>query len=267
MQEGADPATAERGARPLDRVTAPDLMLIWPEKEGWPQEIGALAILDGGSLFDAGGEFRLGAVREAVGRRLHLIPRFRQVLYWPRLGLGWPVWSDAQSFDITQHVRVYQVPSPGDERHLLIACEALRRTPLHRGRPFWEMWFLTGLPDNRVGFFIKMHHAIADGVAGVATLGAFVDPVADPSEIKPPPWVPERLPSTRGLFRDNVRRRLGELDRTFSAVAKPITTARASCARGPRRGSSSRRDGPPGGASTAGLARTAGSGSSGPPSR
>jgi hypothetical protein len=112
MQEGADPATAERGARPLDRVTAPDLMLIWPEKEGWPQEIGALAILDGGSLFDAGGEFRLGAVREAVGRRLHLIPRFRQVLYWPRLGLGWPVWSDAQSFDITQHVRVYQVPSP-----------------------------------------------------------------------------------------------------------------------------------------------------------
>jgi diacylglycerol O-acyltransferase / wax synthase len=226
MQEGADPATAERGARPLDRVTALDLMLIWPEEEGWPQEIGALAILDGGSLFDAGGEFRLGAVREAVGRRLHLIPRFRQVLYWPRLGLGWPVWSDAQSFDITQHVRVYQVPSPGDERHLLIACEALRRPPLHRGRPLWEMWFLTGLPDNRVGFFIKMHHAIADGVAGVATLGAFVDPVADPSEIKPPPWVPERLPSTRALFLDNLRRRLGQLDRTFSAVAKPITTAR-----------------------------------------
>ena len=93
----------------------------------------------------------------------------------------------------------------------------------------WEMWFLTGLtglPDYQVGFFIKMHHAIADGVAGVATLGAFVDPVADPPDIKPPPWTPARLPTTRELFRDNLHRRLGELDRTLSAVAKPITTAR-----------------------------------------
>jgi diacylglycerol O-acyltransferase len=226
MQEGAGLATAERGTRPLDRVTAPDLMLIWPEEEGWPQEIGALAILDGGSLFDADGEFRLGAVRETVGRRLHLVPRFRQVLYWPRFGLGWPVWGDARSFDISQHVRVHQVPSPGDERHLLLASERLRRRPLHRGRPLWEMWFLTGLGDGGVGFFIKMHHAIADGVAGVATLAAFVDPIPDPPEISAPPWVPERLPSTQELFRDNLRRRLAELDRTLSAVAKPINTAR-----------------------------------------
>ena len=226
MQEGADPATAERGAHPLDRVTAPDLMLIWPEEEGWPQEIGALAILDGRSLFDTDGEFQLGAVRETVGRRLHLVPRFRQVLYWPKLGLGWPVWGDAQSFDITQHVRTYQVPSPGDEPHLLLACESLRRRPLHRGRPLWEMWFLTGLADDRVGFFIKMHHAIADGVAGVATLAAFVDPVPDPPEISTPPWVPVGLPSTRELFQDNLRRRLAELDRTLSAMAKPLATAK-----------------------------------------
>jgi len=226
MKEGADPATAEPSARPLDRVTAPDLMLIWPEEEGWPQEIGALAILDGGSLLDADGEFRLGVVREIVGRRLHLVPRFRQVLYWPKFGLGWPVWGDAQSFDINQHVRVCQVPSPGDEHHLLLACERLRRRQLHRGRPLWEIWFLTGLADGGVGFFIKMHHAIADGVAGVATLAAFVDPIPYPPEISAPQWIPERLPSTQELFADNLRRRLAELNRTLSAVAKPITTAR-----------------------------------------
>jgi WS/DGAT/MGAT family acyltransferase len=226
MPEVADPATTEPGARRLDRVTAPDLMLIWPEEQGWPQEIGVLATLDGGSLFDTDGEFQVGAVRETIGRRLHLVPRFRQVLYWPRLGLGWPVWGDAQSFDITHHVRTYQVQSPGDERQLLLACERLRRRPLHRGRPLWEMWFLTGLADDRVGFFIKMHHAIADGVAGVATLAAFVDPIPDPPEISVPEWVPEGLPSTQELFGDNIRRRLAELDGTLSAVAKPITTAR-----------------------------------------
>jgi WS/DGAT/MGAT family acyltransferase len=212
--------------RPLDRVTAPDLMLIWPEEVGWPQEIGALAILDGGSLLDAHGELRLGAVREAVGRRLHLVPRFRQVLYWPRFGLGWPVWGDAQSFDITQHVRVGRVPSPGDEHQLLLACEKLRRRQLHRGRPLWEIWFLTGLADGGVGFFIKMHHAIADGVAGVATLAALVDPIPDPHESIAPSWVPERLPSTRELFDDNLRRRRAELNRALSAVAKPVATSR-----------------------------------------
>jgi hypothetical protein len=81
-------------------------MLIWPEEEGWPQDIGALAILEGRPLFDADGEFRIETVREAVGRRLHLVPRFRQVLYWPKRGLGWPVWCDAQSFDIAETTAV-----------------------------------------------------------------------------------------------------------------------------------------------------------------
>jgi hypothetical protein len=88
------------------------------------------------------------------------------------------------------------------------------------------MWFLTGLSDDRVGFFIKMHHAIADGVADVATLAGFFDPVPDPPETSAPPWTPVREPSTRELFQDNLRRRLGELDRKLTALAKPVATTR-----------------------------------------
>jgi WS/DGAT/MGAT family acyltransferase len=212
--------------RRLDRVTAPDLMLIWPQEEGWPQYIGALITLDGRSLFDGEGRFLIEPVREAIARRLHLAPRFRQVLYWPRPGLGWPVWADAQSFDIAEHVGVHPVPSPGDERQLLLACETLRRRPLHRARPLWHMWFLAGLSDQRVALFIKMHHAIADGVAGVATLAAFLDPVADPPQMSAPAWSPSPLPSTRELFRDNLRRRRRELGRALSALTQPIATAR-----------------------------------------
>jgi diacylglycerol O-acyltransferase len=225
-QQGADPAIAERGDRSLDRVTAADLMLIWPEMEGWPQVIGALAVLEGRSMVDTDGEFRIEAIRETVGHRLHLVPRFRHALYWPRRGLGWPVWGDAQSFDLADHVRVHPVPSPGNELQLLLTCERLRRRPLHRARPLWEMWFLTGLSDDRVGFFIKVHHAIADGVAGVATLAAFFDPVPDPPEISAPPWTHAPVPSTRELFQDNLRRRLGELGRMLTALTKPRATAR-----------------------------------------
>ena len=226
MQGGGDPAKVEREPVWLDRVTAADLMLIWPEEQGWPQYIGALVILDGRALFEADGGFLIGPVREAIDRRLHLVPRFRQVLYWPSAGLGWPVWADAQSFDITKHVDLHPVPPPGDERQLLLACETLRRRVLPRARPLWEMWFLTGLPGERVGLFIKMHHAIADGVAGVATLAAFFDPVPDPPETTPPAWSPSPLPSTRELFRDNLRRRRQELDRALSAMAHPIAAAR-----------------------------------------
>ncbi len=223
-RQGGGSATAGRGGRPLDRVTAADLMLIWPEREGWPQVIGALVVLEGGSMVDTDGEFPIEAIREAVARRLYLVPRFRQALYWPRRGLGWPVWVDAQSFDIADHVGVQRMPSPGDERQLLLACERLRRRPFHPDRPLWEMWFLTGLSDDRVGLFIKIHHAIADGVAGVATLAAFFDPVPDPPQISAPPWTPAPVPRARELFRDNVRRRLGELDRLVTALVKPRAT-------------------------------------------
>jgi diacylglycerol O-acyltransferase len=52
---------------------------------------------------------------------------------------------------------------------LLRSLEHLRRRPLDRCRPLWQMWFLPGLPDGRVGFYMRVHHAIADGAAGVAT--------------------------------------------------------------------------------------------------
>jgi diacylglycerol O-acyltransferase / wax synthase len=59
--------------------------------------------------------------------------------------------------------------SPGDEAALLRAVEQLCRRHLDRSRPLWEMCFLPGLPDSRVGVFFRMHHAMADAIAAVAT--------------------------------------------------------------------------------------------------
>jgi diacylglycerol O-acyltransferase / wax synthase len=78
--------------RLMDRLTAADLSMMWPEDFGWPQDIGAIASLDGSSLLDSNGRFRIEVVREQIGLRVHLLPRFRQVLYMPRGGLGWPLW-------------------------------------------------------------------------------------------------------------------------------------------------------------------------------
>ena len=210
----------------MDRLSAQDLMMLWPEEFGWSQDIGALVVLDGRRLLDADGRFRIEPVRDQVRRRLHLVPRFRQLLYRPAFGLGWPLWVDAPSIDIAEHVRVFPLPAPADESELLLACEELRRRRLDRSRPLWEIWFLPGLPDGRVGLFMKVHHAIADGVAGVAALGAFVDLIPDPPRTSSPPWTPAPIPSTRELFGDNMRRRLQALGRPLGRLAHPVDTVR-----------------------------------------
>ena len=205
----------------MERLTPHDLMMIWPESRGWSQDIAALVILDGRVLLDADQRLRIDTVRDAVDRRLHLVPRFRQLLYRPPFGLGWPLWVDAPAIDLTEHVRVLVVDPPGDEATLLLACEGLRARRLSRSRPLWEMTFLPGLPDGRVALFIRMHHAIADGMAGVAALGAFLDtaPARPPQPVGP--WSPAAMPSSRDLFVDNVRGRLAAFARTCLALAHP----------------------------------------------
>jgi diacylglycerol O-acyltransferase / wax synthase len=208
----------------MERLGAQDLSMVLPEDFGWPQDIGALGILDGSRLLEPDGRFPLEAIREQIGRRLEPVPRFRQLLYTPRRGLGWPLWVDAPAFDIADHVAVFQRGAPVGEAQLLAACEELRRQRLDRSRPLWRMWFLPGLPEARVGLFMKVHHAIADGVAGVAAFGAFLDLSADASAPSPPPWEPAPLPSTRELFDDNLHRRIHGFQRSLSGLAHPAST-------------------------------------------
>jgi len=168
----------------IERLTAEDALMLWPD-EVWPQDIGALVLLDPGRLLDAHGDFRIGAARNSIASRLHLVPRFRQLLYVPPPRLGGPLWVDARDFDFREHVGVLRVSAPGKEPDVLAAVEHLRRRRLDRSRPLWEMWFLTGVAGGRVALFVRMHHCIADGMAGVATMASFLD--LEPEAKSPPP--------------------------------------------------------------------------------
>lgn len=209
----------------MDRLAAEDQRMLWPD-EIWPQDIGALAILDGSHLLEAGGRFRIEAVREVIASRLHLAPRFRQLLYVPRWGLGGPLWADAPAFDLRDHVRVVPLPAPGDEAALLHAVEQLRGRHLDRSRPLWEMCFFPGLAGNQVGMFVRMHHAIADAGAAVVTLGALLDTAPGVPAAPPPAWTPAPPPAARDLLADNLQHLASEVGHTFSALTRPVATAR-----------------------------------------
>jgi diacylglycerol O-acyltransferase / wax synthase len=213
-------------ASTLERLTASDMFLLLWDDFGWSGDIGGLAILDGTGLLDGEGRVRIEDVRRHLESRLHLVPRFRQRLYRPRRGLGWPLWVDAASFDLADHVRVHPLAAPGDQAQLLQACEQLARRRLDPRRPLWELWLLPGLPDRRVGAFLKLHHAIADGIAGVAAFGALLDLTADAPTPVAPAWMPTPIPTSAELLRDNLRRRGQGLGQALRGIAHPSRTLR-----------------------------------------
>ena len=159
----------------LDRLSASDLLTMQSAQAGWPMDIGVVAVFDGGVLVDADGRFRIEAVREAVGRRLPRVPRFRQVLHVPPRLLGPPVWVDAPTVDLTRHVQVWSLAPQADTAQLLNVVEELWSRPLDLAAPLWQMWFLPGLAGGRVAMLLKVHHVMADGVAGMALLAALLD--------------------------------------------------------------------------------------------
>jgi diacylglycerol O-acyltransferase len=213
-------------ARLLERLTASDLfMLLWDDY-GWSTDIGGLAILDGTSLLDPNGHLRIEAVRRHLEPRLRLVPRFRQLLYRPRRGLGWPLWVDAPSFDLADHIRVHPLGAPGNQAQLLEACQDLARRRLDPARPLWELWLLPGLPERRLGALLRLHHALADGAAAAAAFGALLDLTPDAPSPAIPPWTPTPIPTTVELLGDNLRRRRQELGRGWSGLTHPGKTLR-----------------------------------------
>jgi WS/DGAT/MGAT family acyltransferase len=204
----------------IDRLSALDRLMVAASGR-WPQDIGALAVLDG-----TGGEIRIHAVREAIASRLHLVPRFRQVIVSPRRGLGGPLWVDAAHFDVRDHVVV--LPNSGviDRAGLLALVERLRGERLDPARPLWRIWLMPGLPDGRIAMFVKLHHAIADGMAAMTTIAALLDAGPSHPAEHTPPWTPSPPPSDRDLFLDSARRHLGSVRHLGSALIRPGPTLR-----------------------------------------
>jgi diacylglycerol O-acyltransferase len=210
---------------PIDRLAALDQLML-RASQIWPQDIGALALLDGTHLLEPTGSLRIEAVREAIESRLHLVPRFRQVVHVPARGLGGPLWVDAPAFDLNEHIRVRPLPAGSGEADLLVATEQLRRQRLDPSRPLWEMWFMPGLPDERIAMFVRLHHSIADGMAAMATISALLDTVSGAPAAAAPPWRPGPRPSARELLADSLTRHVRALAGAVSVLARPRATMR-----------------------------------------
>jgi diacylglycerol O-acyltransferase / wax synthase len=88
------------------------------------------------------------------------------------------------------------------------------------------MWFLTGLAEHRVGLFMRMHHAMADGMAALATIERVLDTTPYVIPDPPRPWTPASMPTERDLLRDKRQRQRRQLHDALSAIAHPVAPIR-----------------------------------------
>lgn len=100
------------------------------------------------------------------------VPRLRQRLVEPLLGLGAPAWVDDVDFSLDQHLLDRQLALPGGERELLDLARDFAMAPFAGDRPPWAVMRVTGLATGGAAFIFKIHHAMTDGIGIVQLLSA-----------------------------------------------------------------------------------------------
>ena len=103
--------------------------------------IAGTATYEAGPLRTPDGGIDVDRIRDYVASRLHLIPRYRQVLGATPID-GHPVWVDDAHFNIDYHVRHTALPRPGDEHQLKRLSGRIMSQQLDRSKPLWEMWIV-----------------------------------------------------------------------------------------------------------------------------
>jgi diacylglycerol O-acyltransferase len=211
----------------LERLSLVDLTNLAVEAPDTPMHQGALGVLDGEQILDHQGRLRIGMIRAHLEARLDRVPALRRKLWRTGLFEGRPLWVDDPGFRIEDHVLVARLPSPGGERQAFEFAETRMAELMDRSRPLWQLWFLEGYGEGKVGVFLKLHHALADGTAILNIIALLFDLEPGIVEAAPDPWSPVTVPNRGLLVRDNLARKCDLVARAGRRLAHPLDFLRS----------------------------------------
>jgi len=140
-----------------------------------PMHVGSL------HLFDLPRGYRgtfHAAVKRQMKSRIRLAPVFTRKLATMPLQFANPAWVDAGDIDLDYHVQRIELPAPGTQVQLEECTAALHAELLLRDRPLWRLYVFAGLESGQAAFYVKVHHAVLDGEAGVLLAQALFDVTA-----------------------------------------------------------------------------------------
>jgi diacylglycerol O-acyltransferase len=210
----------------INRLSLADLTNLAFEGPDTPMHQGALGVLEGKTILDAEGRMRIDQVRAYLAFKLDRVPALRQVLFRTRSFEGRPLWVDDPAFRIENHILVARLPAPGGEEQASRFAEQKMGGLMDRSRPMWELWFLEGYGEGKVGIFLKLHHVLADGAAIVNILAQLFDMDPETDRGHQSRWSPSPPPSAGALLLDNLDRKRRLVAGAARRLGHPIVLAR-----------------------------------------
>src|SRR5262249_1927272 len=115
------------------------------------------------------------AVRERIAAIIKSSPRLRSRPGGESFTHACPMWVEDDAFDAKHHVRTAAVSRPGSGRELLDLVGLLEPVPFDPGRPPWDVTLIEGLEDDRAALYLRAHHVVTDGLAGLRLAGRLLD--------------------------------------------------------------------------------------------
>lgn len=209
-----------------DRLSWGDTVFLHLERDGMPLNVASVCVFEG--------EVKFADFLRFVDSKLPLIPRYLKRVVAPPFNIGLPSWEYDVDFDIHNHVRELTLKNGTDAELKAVAGRILSKV-MDRQRPLWDLTLVHGLNGNRTGLILRLHHCLADGIAGVGIMKVLLDasPAAPrlPRKKLQPPVPPPRDPLT-SLVSGVVDSYSDFVKRTLSALADVLTMAERTSANG-----------------------------------
>jgi len=167
------------------RLSGTDSAFLYLERKEIPLHIACVCIFEEAVPF---AEFLA-----TIDSKLHLLPRYREIAVSPPFNIGYPSWEYDRHFDIRRHIFPVTLDAPGGEEELEDLAGRIFTGVMDRQKPLWEIYVVSGLTGGRGALIAKVHHSLADGIAGASLLRIMLDPTAEGSHpihkphFQPPP--------------------------------------------------------------------------------
>ena len=122
-------------------------------------------------------------LQETIVARLLAFDRFRQRVETRLTGLWW---TRDTHFNLERHVKRVRLPGAGGRAELEAFVSDLASQRLDRARPLWQFHIVEGY-EGGVALVVRIHHAIADGIALISVFLSLTDSRPDAPPATPAP--------------------------------------------------------------------------------
>lgn len=175
------------------RLTETDASFVYMESASGPMHISSIYVLEGEVAFED--------IFKHYESRIHLVPAYRRKLAQIPFSLAHPVWVDDVDFDLSNHVKLHELPEGTSFEAGIDKGVELNEPMLDRSRPLWQFIVIKGVPGKTL-ILQQTHHALIDGASGVDLTTILYDLSPNPPETPKPktPWQPLPTPSAGELI-------------------------------------------------------------------